>query len=46
VSDPALNGAPRRVEDRLRGVALADAGGVLDGYGDLAAAFAKMRGAG
>ena len=46
LSDPGLNGDRSRVEDRLRGVALAEAGGVLDGYGDLAAAFVKMRGAG
>jgi lipoate-protein ligase A len=46
VSDPSLNGDAGGLEDRLRGVALAEAGGVLDGYGDLAAAFAKMRGAG
>ena len=45
VSDPELNGAGRRVEDRLRGMALSAAGDVLEGYGDLAAAFARMRGA-
>jgi lipoate---protein ligase len=50
VSDPGLNGAGRRVEDRLRGVALAEVGDVLDGYGEagrrLATAFRRMRGDG
>jgi hypothetical protein len=47
VSDPELNGAGATVEDRLAGVAMADVGSVLEGFGEpgrrLAAAFAKAR---
>jgi lipoate-protein ligase A len=47
VSDPELNGAAATVEHRLAGVAMADVGGVLEGFGEpgrrLAAAFAKAR---
>ena len=50
VWEPGLNGSGRRVEERLRGVALSEVGDVLDGYGEpgrrLAAAFAKARPAG
>jgi lipoate-protein ligase A len=47
VSDPELNGAGAAVEDRLAGVAMAEVGSVLEGFGEpgrrLAAAFAKAR---
>jgi lipoate---protein ligase len=47
VSDPDLNGDRAVVEDRLAGVAMADVGAVLAGFGDpgrrLATAFAKAR---
>ena len=47
VSDPELNGAGAALERRLAGVAMADVGSVLEGFGApgrrLAAAFAKAR---
>ena len=47
VSDPELNGTGAAVEARLVGVAMADVGSVLEGFGDpgrrLATAFAKAR---
>jgi lipoate-protein ligase A len=47
VSDPELNGTGAAVEARLVGVAMADVGSVLGGFGDpgrrLATAFAKAR---
>jgi hypothetical protein len=47
VSDPELNGAGAALEDRLAGVAMADVGSVLDGFGApgrrLATALAKAR---
>ena len=47
VRDPELNGAAAVVEDKLVGVALADVGEALEGFGApgrrLAAAFAKAR---
>jgi lipoate-protein ligase A len=47
VSDPELNGAGAVLEARLAGVAMADVGSVLEGFGDpgrrLATALAKAR---
>jgi lipoate---protein ligase len=47
ISDPELNGAAALVEARLAGVAMADVGEVLEGFGApgrrLATAFAKAR---